>query len=81
MIIILALIILVGAVMAGVADVLGNSGTGHALACPFAVFGYHVTGSTGRLFLYSTVLGTLALLGLTRPLAGFPRRPSGAPGT
>jgi hypothetical protein len=77
-IIILALITLVGAVIAGV---LGNSGTGHALTVPFAVFGYHVTGSTGTLFLYGTVLGTLALLGLSLPLAGFPSRPSGAPGT
>lgn len=32
-----------------VAGVLSNSGSGHALTHPFAVFGYHVTGSTGTL--------------------------------
>ena len=70
MIIILGLIILVAAVIAGVAGVLGNGGTGHALTHPFAVFGYHVTGSTGTLFLYGIVVGALALLGLSLLLAG-----------
>jgi hypothetical protein len=32
--------------------VLGNHGIGHELVHPFAVLGYHVTGSEGRLFLY-----------------------------
>jgi len=70
MIIILGLIILVAAVIAGVAGVLGNGGTGHALTHPFAVFGYHVTGSTGTLFLYGIVVGALALFGLSLLLAG-----------
>ena len=70
MIIILGLIILVAAVIAGAAGVLGNGGTGHALTHPFAVFGYHVTGSTGTLFLYGIVVGALALLGLSLLLAG-----------
>ena len=52
MIIILGLVILVAAVVAGVGGVLANSGSGHALTHGFAVFGYHVTGSTGTLFLY-----------------------------
>jgi hypothetical protein len=47
MIIIIGLVILVAAVVAGVAGVLSNSGSGHALTHQFAVFGYHVTGSTG----------------------------------
>ncbi len=70
MIIILGLIILIAAVIAGAAGVLGNGGTGHALTHPFAVFGYHVTGSTGTLFLYGIVVGALALLGLSLLLAG-----------
>jgi hypothetical protein len=57
MIIILGLIILVAAVIAGVAGVLSNSGSGHGLAHGFSVFGYHVTGSTGTLFLYGIVAG------------------------
>ena len=70
MIIIIGLIILVAAVIAGVAGVLSNSGSGHGLTHHFAVFGYHVTGSTGTLFLYGIVVGALALLGLSLLLAG-----------
>src|SRR6476661_3997728 len=70
MIIILGLVILVAAVIAGVAGVLSNSGSGHELTHGFAVFGYHVTGSTGTLFLYGIVTGALALLGLSLLLAG-----------
>jgi hypothetical protein len=51
MIVIVGLIILIAAVVIGVAGVLGNGGSGHALTHGFAVFGYHVTGSTGALFL------------------------------
>ena len=70
MIIIIGLVILLAAVVAGVAGVLSNSGTEHGLTHPFAVFGYHVTGSTGTLFLYGIVVGALALLGLSLLLAG-----------
>ena len=70
MIIIIGLIILVAAVVVGVAGVLSNSGSGHALTHHFALFGYHVTGSTGTLFLYGIVVGALGLLGLSLLLAG-----------
>src|SRR6202046_1665117 len=70
MIVILGLVILVAAVIVGVAGVLGNGGSGHALTHGFAVFGYHVTGSTGTLLLYGIVLGALAVLGLALLLAG-----------
>ena len=56
MIVILGLVILVAAVIAGVAGVLANGGHAHAVT-HFAVFGYHVTGSTGTLFLYGIVVG------------------------
>ena len=69
MIVILGLIILVAAVIVGVAGVLGN-GDAHALAHGFSVFGYHVTGSTGTLFLYGIVVGAVALFGLWLLLAG-----------
>jgi len=69
MIIIIGLVILVAAVVAGVAGVLGNGGSGHAVT-HFAVFGYHVTGSTGTLFLYGIVVGALGLFGLSLLLAG-----------
>jgi len=69
-IIILGLVILVAAVITGAVGVLANSGSGHALTHGFAVFGYHVTGSTGTLFLYGIVVGAAGLLGLSLLLAG-----------
>ena len=74
MIIVVGLVILVAAVVVGVAGVLVNGGSGHAVT-HFAVFGYHVTGSTGTL-LYGIVLGALGLLGLSLLLAAAPRLPS-----
>ena len=69
MIIIIGLVILVAAVVVGVAGVLSDSGSGHALTHPFALFGYHVTGSTGTLFLYGIVVGAIAVAGLSLLLA------------
>ncbi len=69
MIVILGLVILVAALVAGVAGVLANGGHAHAVT-HFAVFGYHVTGSTGTVFLYGIVVGALALAGLGLLLAG-----------
>ncbi len=68
--IIIGLVILVAAVVVGVAGVLSNSGSGHPLTGHFAVLGYHVTGSTGTLFLSGIVIGALGLLGLSLLLAG-----------
>jgi len=70
MIVIVGLIILLAAVIVGVAGVLSNAGNAHALTHGFAVFGYHVTGSTGTLFLYGIVVGAVALAGLSLLLAG-----------
>src|ERR1700691_1938949 len=68
--IIIGLVILVAAVVAGVSGVLSNSGSGHPLTHHFAVFGYHVTGSTGTLFLSGIVVGAVGLAGLSLLLAG-----------
>lgn len=65
MIIVLGLLILVAALVVGVAGVLTNAGPGHALGHGFAVLGYHVTGSTGTLFLYGVVVGAVAIFGLS----------------
>jgi gas vesicle protein len=67
--ILLALIVLVAAVIVGVTGVLNNAGSAHALTHGFSVFGYHVTGSTGTLFLYGIVVGAVAALGLSLLLA------------
>jgi hypothetical protein len=68
MIVILGLIILVAALIAGVAGVLGNGGT-HGLAGGFSVLGFHVTGS-GTIFLYGIAVGAIALFGLWLLLTG-----------
>jgi hypothetical protein len=70
MIIVLGLVVLVAAVVVGVTGVLVNGGAGHALVHPFAVFGYHVTGSSGTLFLYGIVVGAIGVAGLSLLLAG-----------
>jgi hypothetical protein len=70
MIIILGLVILLAAVIVGLAGIFTNSGSAHVLTHDFAVFGYHVTGSTGTLFLYGIVVGAIGLLGLVLLLAG-----------
>jgi Sec-independent protein translocase protein TatA len=70
MIIILGLVILLAAVIVGLAGIFTNSGSAHVLTHDFAVFGYHVTGSTGTLFLYGIVVGAIGLLGLGLLLAG-----------
>jgi len=68
--IIIGLVILLAAVIVGVAGVLSNSGSGHPLTHEFAAFGYHVTGSTGTLFLAGIVIGAAGVAGLGLLLAG-----------
>lgn len=47
---------------------------GHTLASDgFTVFGYHVTGSTGTLFLSGIVVGAAAMIGLSLLLTGYRR--------
>ena len=54
----------------GFTGVLTNAGPDHPLTENFAVFGYHVTGSTGTLFLFGIVVGAVGMLGLCVLLAG-----------
>ncbi|WP_245669604.1 hypothetical protein [Nocardia speluncae] len=70
MIIIFGLVVLLAAVIIAVAGVLGNAGSAHMLTDNFSVFGYHVTGSTGTLFLYGIIVGAVAAAGLGVLLAG-----------
>lgn len=73
-IIIIGLIILVAAVVVGVAGVLSDTdtdtGSRHGLTDGFEVFGYHVTGSSGTLFLDGIIVGAVALFGLSLLLTG-----------
>ncbi len=70
MIVIVGLAVLLVAVIIGIVGVLSNAGPGHPLTDNFAVFGYHVTGSTGTLFLFGIVVGAVAMLGMSALLAG-----------
>jgi hypothetical protein len=70
MFVVLGLIILIVAVVVGVAGVFNNVGSGHALTHGFSLFGDHITGSTGALFLYGIVVGAAGMLGLGLLLAG-----------
>ena len=70
MIVIVGLVVLLVAVIVGFIGVLTNAGPAHPLTENFSVFGYHVTGSTGTLFLFGIVVGAVGMLGLSVLLAG-----------
>jgi len=70
MIVIVGLVVLLVAVIVGFTGVLTNAGAAHPLTENFSLFGYHVTGSTGTLFLFGIVVGAVAMLGLSVLLAG-----------
>jgi hypothetical protein len=70
MIAIVGLVVLFAAVTVGYIGVQTNTGPAHPLTENFAVFGYHVTGSTGILFLSGVVIGAAAMLGLSMFVAG-----------
>jgi hypothetical protein len=70
MMVIVGVAILFVAVIVGTVAVLGNAGSTHLLAENFSVLGYHVTGSTGTLFLSGIVVGAVGMLGLSVLLAG-----------
>jgi hypothetical protein len=69
-IVIIGLVVLLVAVIVGFTGVLANAGPAHPLTENFAVVGYHVTGSTGTLFLFGILIGAVGMLGLSVLLAG-----------
>ena len=73
MLVIVGLIILLVAAIVSIVGALSNTGTAHPLTENLSVFGYHVTGSTGSLFLFGIVVSAVALLGLSVLLAGAQR--------
>ena len=70
MLVIVGLTILLAAAIVAIVGGLSNTGAAHPLTENFSVFGYHVTGSTGSLFLFGIVVSAVALLGLSVLLAG-----------
>jgi hypothetical protein len=63
MLVIGGLIVLLAAAIVEIVGVPSNAGAGHPLT-DFSVFGYHLTGSTGTLFLFGIAVGAVASLGL-----------------
>ncbi|WP_160311257.1 hypothetical protein [Streptacidiphilus anmyonensis] len=49
---------------------MSNTGSAHGLGGGFSVFGYELTGSESRLFLFGIVVGALAVVGLGILVAG-----------
>lgn len=70
MIIIVGLVILIAAVVVGVAGVFTNLGGAHSLTHGFTVLSYHLGGPSGKLFLFGIVVGAVALFGLSLLLYG-----------
>ena len=62
--IVAGLVIVAVTVISGVAGVVANGGHTRAVAHS-AILGYHMTGSTGSVFLYGAAVGALAMLGLS----------------
>ncbi|MET7767119.1 hypothetical protein [Nocardia sp. NPDC005366] len=70
MIILIGLLVLIAAVVVGVAGVTANSGEVRTDTSDFGVFDYHFTASAGELFLYGMAIGAIGMLGLSLLLAG-----------
>ncbi|MFC8453861.1 hypothetical protein [Kitasatospora sp. NPDC057223] len=68
--VLLGLLVLVVAAVVAVAGIVTNTGAAHELTNAFSVFGHHVTGSTGALFLFGIVVGAVGMLGLGLLLTG-----------
>ena len=70
MFVVVGLILLVAAIVVGVAGVLTNADSAHTLTDNFSIFGFDAGGSTGTLFLYGIVVGAIGVIGLGLLLAG-----------
>ncbi|MGX9789699.1 hypothetical protein [Mycobacterium sp. MMS18-G62] len=73
----MGLIVLLTAAVVAIVGVLSNAGATHPLT-DFSVFGYHLTGGTGTLFLFGIAVGAVASLGLFLLLTGAQRSASRA---
>jgi hypothetical protein len=62
MLFIVGVIVLLAAAIVAIVGVPSNAGAGHPLT-DLSVFGYHLTGSTGTLFLFGIAVGAVASLG------------------
>jgi hypothetical protein len=66
-------LLLAAVMVVGVAGVAANVGSEHQLVGGFGIFGYHVHGSAGRLFVAGLVIGAVGMLGLILAAEGLRR--------
>ena len=69
--IIIGLILLIAAIVVGVAAVSSNIGVAHRLPNGFTVFAHYFGGTTGLLFLGGVAIGAIGMLGLSMTLSGY----------
>ncbi len=70
---VVGLLLLAAAVVVGAAGVAANTGSEHQLPGGFTIFGYHLHGSAGRLYLAGLVIGAVAMLGFMMVADGLRR--------
>ena len=70
---VVGLLLLAGAVVVGVAGISANTGTEHQLPGGFAIFGYHLHDSVGKMFLGGILLGAVGMLGFMMMAEGLRR--------
>ncbi len=70
---VVGLLLLAAAVAVGATGVAANTGTEHQLSSGFTLFGYHLHGSAGRLYLAGLVIGAVAMLGFMMVAEGLRR--------
>ena len=70
---IVGLLLLAAAVLVGVAGVAANTGSEHQLVGGFAIFGYHVHASSGKLLFAGLVIGAVGMLGFLMATEGLRR--------
>jgi FtsZ-interacting cell division protein ZipA len=69
----IGLLLLAAAGVTALAGFWSNSGGGHIIPEGFDLFGYNVTGSPGRIFLYGVIVGVVGMIGLSLLLRGLRR--------
>ena len=67
------LFLFAAAVVVGIAGTSANTGSEHQLVGGFGIFGYHVHGSAGKLFLAGIVIGAAGVLGFIMVAEGLRR--------
>ena len=69
----LGMLLLAGAGLTVLVGFFANNGSDHTIPGGFELFGYDISGSVGRVFLYGAIVGVVGMLGLNLLLTGLGR--------